>query len=67
MTIIHITVTSLNKNILIFLEKILMRFGFSPTRDFQENIYISNKRDIAHYFEITGANKPKLEKKLKIV
>lgn len=42
--------------------KTLKRLGFRPTLP-ARNIYISNKEDIAKYFEIIGSHNPKMLKK----
>lgn len=62
----QLTFTNKNINILNFVVKSLKDLGFSPTKNPNRNIYISNKKDIEKYFKIIGTKNPKLEKKFKI-
>ena len=62
----QLTFTNSNKNLLTFIEKNLENMGFSPTKNSNKNIYLSNKKDIEKYFDEIGTNNPKLEKKFKI-
>lgn len=62
----QLTFTNTNKNILEFIRNSLCLLGFSPTKSFRYNLYISNKKDIARYFKVIGTSNPKLEKKMEI-
>lgn len=62
----QLTVTNKNKNILGFLEKYLSKFGYKPTKNLRNNIYISNKKDILGYLSDIGSSNPKIIFKIKI-
>lgn len=60
----QLTVTNTNKNILQFVEKYLILYGYKPTRGSKTNIYVSNRKDIARYREEIGSSNPKMIGKL---
>lgn len=60
----QLTVTNKNKNILKFLKKYLSMFGYKPTKNFDKNIYISNRVDIEKYLKDIIPHNPKILRKL---
>lgn len=62
----QLTVTNKNENILRFLEKFLVKFGYKPTKNSEKNIYLSNTSDINRYLQDIGCSNPKLVNKIKV-
>lgn len=62
----QLIVTNKNKNILRFLEKSLVMFGYKPTKNSGKNIYISNRPDIERYVDDIVPHNPKIINKIKI-
>jgi hypothetical protein len=50
----QLTVTNTNKNILGFVERVLVGQGYKPTLGSRKNIYISNSLDISRYLNDIG-------------